>query len=90
MAPSFTLKGHRTAAYGNYNDKELRGYVTGPLSDQIAVLVSGGWQDRQGFFARICCAAHMTRPAVSHDQGQGAVPAECRYVDHPGRFLPQA
>jgi iron complex outermembrane receptor protein len=49
VAPSFTLKGRLTAAYGNFNSKELRGYVTGPLSDKIAMLVSGSWQDRTGF-----------------------------------------
>jgi iron complex outermembrane receptor protein len=49
LAPSFTLKGKITAAYGNFNDKEVRGYITGPISDKIALLVSGSWQDRDGF-----------------------------------------
>jgi iron complex outermembrane receptor protein len=49
LAPSFTWKGKMTAAYGNFNDKEFRGYVTGPISDTLAVLLSGSYQDREGF-----------------------------------------
>jgi iron complex outermembrane receptor protein len=49
MAPSFTMKGKITASYGNYNDKHVYGYITGPISDTVAVLLSGSVQDRRGF-----------------------------------------
>jgi iron complex outermembrane receptor protein len=48
LAPSFTLKGKMTASYGNYNDKAFKGYVTGPLSDTIAVSLSGAYEQRDG------------------------------------------
>ncbi len=49
MAPSFDLTGKLSASYGNYNDVQLRGYVSGPLSDTIAASISASFQDRDGF-----------------------------------------
>jgi len=49
IAPSFTFKGRITGSYGNFNDRRLSGYITGPVSDKIALLVSGSWQRRNGF-----------------------------------------
>lgn len=49
MAPSFNLKGKLSASYGNYNDVQLRGYVTGPLSETVAASLSASFQDRDGF-----------------------------------------
>lgn len=48
-APSFTPEGKFSASYGNYNDVQLRGYVTGPLMTGIAASLSGAFQDRDGF-----------------------------------------
>lgn len=49
MAPSFTSTGKFSASYGNYNDFQLRGYVSAPLAKTLAVSLSGAYQDRQGF-----------------------------------------
>lgn len=49
VKPSFDLKGELVASYGNYNDIAAHGYVTGPLSQKIAVLLSGSVEDRDGF-----------------------------------------
>lgn len=49
MQPSFTAGGKLSASYGSYNDVQLRGYVTGGLSDTIAASLSGGYQNRNGF-----------------------------------------
>jgi iron complex outermembrane receptor protein len=49
ITPSFRLKGFVTASYGNYNDKAVNGYVTGPLSSTIAVALAGSWENRGGF-----------------------------------------
>lgn len=49
VKPSFDLTGELVASYGNYNDIAAHGYVTGPLSEKIAVLVSGSFEDRDGY-----------------------------------------
>ena len=49
MAPSFKFKGKLSASYGNYNDVQLRGYVSGPLSDTVAASLSASYQNRDGF-----------------------------------------
>lgn len=49
VQPSFTLKGAISARYGNYDDKAIQGFVTGPLSETLAVSVAGAWNDRGGF-----------------------------------------
>ena len=49
MAPSFTTTGKFSASYGNYNDVQVRGYVSGPVADTLAVSLSGSYQDRDGF-----------------------------------------
>ena len=32
-SPSYTPTGKFSASYGNYSDKQLRGYVSGPLAE---------------------------------------------------------
>lgn len=48
-APGFTTTGSFSAGYGNYNSIQLRGYLSGPVTDILAVSVSGGYQDHDGF-----------------------------------------
>lgn len=49
VAPLFETTGKLSAGYGNYNDVQVRGYVTGPLADKVAGSLSGGFQNRDGF-----------------------------------------
>jgi iron complex outermembrane receptor protein len=49
IEPAFKLQGKVSASYGNYNDLSFRGYVTGPISDTIAVEVAGGYEDKDAF-----------------------------------------
>lgn len=49
VAPSFTWSGKVAASYGNYDDKVLKGYVTGPLSQTLAMEMSAAYRDRDGF-----------------------------------------
>jgi len=49
ITPSFTLKDLASVSYGNYNDRAVRGYVTGPLSSTVAAAFSGSYEDRNGF-----------------------------------------
>lgn len=53
LAPSFTTKGQFSASYGTYNDVQLRGYLTGALTEKLALSVSGGYQYREGFFHQV-------------------------------------
>ncbi len=47
--PQFDLGGSVEAGYGNYNAVVLKGYVTGPLSDNVAASIAGGWSGRDGY-----------------------------------------
>jgi iron complex outermembrane receptor protein len=49
LDPQFKLQGMASASYGNFNDKEFRGYITGPLSDTVAVSLAGGYEGKDGF-----------------------------------------
>ena len=57
MAPSFDLTGKLSASYGNFNDVQLRGYVSGPLGDKVAASLSGSFQRRDGFRRHVVTGA---------------------------------
>jgi iron complex outermembrane recepter protein len=48
-APSFNLEGNAEVSYGNFNALVARGYITGPISDNIAVSLAAGVNKRDGF-----------------------------------------
>lgn len=48
-APKFEFGGNVEAAYGNYNALVLKGVVTGPVSEQLAVSLAGGLNKRDGY-----------------------------------------
>tara|TARA_A100001391_G_scaffold168882_1_gene129514 strand:+ start:10000 stop:12678 length:2679 start_codon:yes stop_codon:yes gene_type:complete len=47
--PSFTLGGSAEFSYGNYNAVVGKGYVTGPISDNVAVSLAAGFNSRDGY-----------------------------------------
>jgi len=47
--PSFQQQGYLEGGFGNYNQRVFRGYVTGGLSDTIAVSVGGSVNRRDGY-----------------------------------------
>ena len=47
--PQFDLGGMVEASYGNFNAMVLKGVVTGPLSDTIAVSLGGAYNKRDGY-----------------------------------------
>ena len=47
--PSFTFGGNVEVSYGNYDAKVLKGMVTGPLSETVAVSLAGGINKRDGY-----------------------------------------
>lgn len=48
--PQFDLGGSVELTYGNYDAIVARGYITGPLSDTVAVSLGAGLNQRDGFF----------------------------------------
>jgi iron complex outermembrane recepter protein len=49
IAPSFSPEGRLSASYGNYEDRVVRGYATGPLGSTVAGALSASYQDRDGY-----------------------------------------
>lgn len=47
--PKFTLGGYAEAAYGNYDNIEVKAGVTGPVSETLALRVDGGFHKRDGY-----------------------------------------
>lgn len=47
--PQFTPGGSVEATYGNYNAATVKGYVTGPVSDNVAMSIAGGYSSRDGY-----------------------------------------
>ena len=47
--PQFKFGGQIEASYGNYNAIVVKGSVTGPLSDTIAVSLAGNYNKRDGY-----------------------------------------
>ncbi|MXP25621.1 TonB-dependent receptor [Altererythrobacter indicus] len=48
--PEFTFGGSAELTYGNFDQRIAKGYVTGPLSDSVAVSLAGGIDKRDGFY----------------------------------------
>lgn len=51
--PQYEFGGKIEGTYGNYNAQQLRGTITGPLSDTVAVRVSGSYNKRDGLFTNL-------------------------------------
>jgi iron complex outermembrane recepter protein len=49
VRPRFETAGEFALSYGNYNEIMGRGLLTAPVTDKIAVLISGSVADRDGF-----------------------------------------
>lgn len=47
--PEFTFGANGDISYGNFNDFQVRGGVTGPISDRVAVRLAAQYLDRDGF-----------------------------------------
>ena len=52
LNPSFTLTGKGEIGYGNYDTYNAAGYVSGGLTDTIAVSVSGQYENRNHGFGK--------------------------------------
>lgn len=55
--PSFTPTGTLEASYGNYNALGVKGYISGPLSENVAFSLSGGLNKRDGYYKNLAGGA---------------------------------
>ncbi|MBC6403271.1 MAG: TonB-dependent receptor [Hyphomonadaceae bacterium] len=51
--PQFETSGYIEGGIGNYNQNYARGYITGGVSDSVAVSLGIGYQKRDGYFENI-------------------------------------
>ena len=49
MAPSFDLEGKIEAGIGNFNQRQMKGYITNGITDNLAFSLSGGFNLRDGY-----------------------------------------
>ncbi|MBN26227.1 MAG: ligand-gated channel protein [Alteromonadaceae bacterium] len=52
-APSFVTEGRVEATLGNYNQRRVKGYVTGGVTDELALSFSAGINRRDGFITSL-------------------------------------
>ncbi len=50
-SPKFESGGYAEAGYGNYDGVELRGALTGPASEHVALRLDGAYRTRDGYIA---------------------------------------
>ncbi len=48
--PQFEFEGRLETSYGNFDQRRIEGYVTGPLTENLAASLSGNYNARDGFF----------------------------------------
>jgi iron complex outermembrane receptor protein len=49
MAPSYDLEGKVEVGVGNYNQQQVKGYITNGITDTLALSLSGGYNTRDGY-----------------------------------------
>jgi outer membrane receptor protein involved in Fe transport len=63
-APQFDLGGSAELSYGNFNAVVARGYVTGPISDRLAVSLAANLNKRDGYAFDV----NLNEPASNRDR----------------------
>jgi iron complex outermembrane receptor protein len=51
--PQFTSEGRFQIGYGNFNAITAQGFVTAPLSDNVAFSIAGNWDSHDGWFRHL-------------------------------------
>ena len=57
--PEFETTGHIEGGVGNYNQRSVRGYVTGPLSDSVAASFGGSSLQRDGYYDNVALGTEL-------------------------------
>jgi iron complex outermembrane receptor protein len=48
--PGQSMQGNVEATYGRFNDKRLRGFIAGPLSDSVGISIAGTLRHTDGYY----------------------------------------
>ncbi|QKS00575.1 TonB-dependent receptor [Sphingomonas sp. CL5.1] len=59
--PSFTWTGNVKGTYASYDDGRVQGYLSGPITSNIAIGVSGFYRESPGFTVNIANGQHDAR-----------------------------
>lgn len=59
-APSFEHEGYAELGYGNYNNITAKAYVSGPISDNAAFSLGGGYNKRDGFYEPAASSSNLS------------------------------
>jgi iron complex outermembrane receptor protein len=51
--PQFTTEGRFQIGYGNYNAITAQGFITAPISDNVAFSIAGNWDSHDGWFTHL-------------------------------------
>ncbi|MBA2919951.1 TonB-dependent receptor [Sphingomonas sp. MAH-20] len=73
-APGHVFGGSLQAGYGNKDLFELRGTLNAPLSDQVAIRVSGSHRERDGFTLNVPTGTDLDN--INRDSARGRMRAE--------------
>ena len=71
--PQFDFGGQVEATYGNHNSFILKGALTGPVSDSVALSVAGGMNSRDGFIDDLGTGTQMNERNRWFVRGQALI-----------------
>ncbi|GIR71652.1 MAG: hypothetical protein CM15mP74_29030 [Halieaceae bacterium] len=57
--PEFETSGQIEIGAGNYNQRSLRGYLTGPLSESVAASLGGSMLERDGYIDNVALGTEL-------------------------------
>ena len=57
--PEFETSGQIEIGAGNYNQRSLRGYITGPLSESVAASLGGSMLERDGYIDNVALGTEL-------------------------------
>ena len=63
--PQTEFGGGVRLGYGNYDDKQLDGYVNIPMGEQFAFKISGAYRERDGYFDNLTLGRESARWSTS-------------------------
>lgn len=60
-APEFDFSGRVTGSYGNFNDRRLSGYITGPITDKIAANLAVLYHEDDGYVTNVATGSDLAK-----------------------------
>lgn len=75
-SPKFKMGGYAEAAYGNYDNLEFKAGVTGPVSENLALRLDGGYHTRDGYIKDVNSGNRINNLDRYFVRGQGLYETE--------------